>query len=92
MELFLGQDAFALEKDLVVQCPHCAHFILISKINCQIFRHGVYKLNGEQIPPHMSQIECEQLVAADSIYGCGRPFRIVKNEQNENSAIICGYI
>lgn len=28
---------------LIINCPHCDSKILINKINCKIFRHGVYK-------------------------------------------------
>ena len=92
MDIFSAGDPFEITEDLLVECPNCAMLILISKINCQIFRHGSYKINGEQIPPHTSQAECEALVASQSIYGCGKPFRIVKNENNENIAVLCGYI
>ena len=83
---------WTLTQDLVVACPHCYDTILISAINCQIFRHGAYKANNEQIPPHTSQAECERLAGGDLIYGCGKPFRIVKNEINENVVTVCGYI
>lgn len=81
-----------LSEDLVVHCPHCQAPVLISEINCQIFRHAYYKANNEQIPPHTSQQECERLARGDLIYGCGKPFRIVKNEKNENVAVVCEYI
>jgi hypothetical protein len=35
----------------------------------------------------MNKEACEELVKNDLIYGCGKPFQIVKNE-----AIICDYI
>ena len=92
MDVFSAGDPFEIAEDLLVSCPHCAMLILIAKINCQIFRHGSYKINGEQIPPHTSQKECEALVSNQSIYGCGKPFRIVKNNRGENEVVICGYI
>ena len=85
-------DPFLIAEDMVVICPNCSDYVIIAKINCQIFRHASYKANGEQIPPHTSQAECEALVASSSIYGCGKPFRIIKNEIKENIAVICGYI
>jgi len=88
----LFADPFLITEDMVVICPNCSEYVLIAKINCQIFRHGSYKINGEQIPPHTPQKACEDLANAGLIYGCGKPFRIVKNENNENSVVICGYI
>ena len=75
---------------IVVNCPHCDLQILIFKneINCQIFRHGVYKHNHQQMPPHTPKVQCDKLAEEDKIYGCGKPFRIV----NQKEAIECGYI
>jgi hypothetical protein len=44
-------------KYYVINCPHCDDPILIYKdeIACAIFRHGVYKLNNEQINAHASK-------------------------------------
>lgn len=72
---------------LIVTCPHCGEYVEIIELNCRIFRHGVYKKNMTQINPHMPQPECEALVKADEIYGCGKPFRI-----NAITAEICDYI
>lgn len=83
---------WTLQQDLVVSCPHCNEQVLISEINCQIFRHGAYKATGEQIPPHTPKQECDRLALGGLIYGCGKPFRIVKNEKKENVVIICEYI
>lgn len=85
-------DPFLISEDMVVTCPNCSEWVIIAKINCQIFRHASYKINGEQIPPHTSQKDCEALVASSSIYGCGKPFRIIKNDMNENIAVTCAYI
>lgn len=83
---------WSLKEDLIVQCPHCQDWIAISEIRCQIFRHGSYKANGEQIPPHTPKVECDRLAEGALINGCGKPFRIVKNENNKNIAVICEYI
>jgi hypothetical protein len=82
---------FSQEEFLVI-CPQCDAPVWISSIQCQIFRHAAYKINGEQLPPHTAQKTCEDLANAQLIYGCGKPFRIVKNENNENVAVVCGYI
>ena len=73
-------------------CPHCSGCILVHKneLNCRIFRHGVF-LNGEPIPPHASQEECERLVSMNQIQGCGKPFQVVREGETE-IAVPCGYI
>lgn len=83
---------WTLTEDLIVQCPHCQDFVSIKEINCQIFRHGSYKANGEQMPPHTPKAECDRLASAGLIYGCGKPFRVVKNELKENVVVVCEYI
>ena len=40
---------------MFVICPHCECSVLISKPNCKIFRHAIYKKNGKQIHPHMNE-------------------------------------
>ena len=68
-----------------VQCPHCNEYVIIEQINCAIFRHGIMKINLVQINPHLSKYECDKLKEQDLIYGCGKPFKII----NENNAWIC---
>lgn len=79
---------------LQVECPHCFQTIIIMKneINCAIFRHGVLKSNGVQMPPHLEKRICDELVRQNLIYGCGKPFQLVKNERNEMIPKICDYI
>ena len=74
---------------IVITCPHCQLEILIyrEEINCRIFRHGVYKDNMEQIPPHLDKATCDMLLSSDRIYGCGKPF-ILNGEIAER----CDYI
>jgi len=78
-------------KDIYVTCPHCNNIIEIQKLNCQIFRHGVYIKTGKQINPHMPKIECDKLIKSNEIYGCGKPFKVIK-ENNQYITIICDYI
>lgn len=82
-----------MENYITLQCPHCQLQILIyrNEINCAIFRHGVMKDSGIQIGPHAPKAECDDLVAKDLIFGCGKPFRIV-SENNIYNAEICDYI
>lgn len=67
---------------IIVKCPHCDNLIYIhkSELNCHIFRHGIYKHTFTQIDPHMKKEECDNLFINKLIYGCGKPFKIIKNE------------
>ena len=38
----------------------------------------MYKYNLQQIDPHMGKDECDYLSNNKLIYGCGKPFKIVK--------------
>ena len=75
----------------IIICPHCNNYIIIEKINCGIFRHGIYKNNGKQIKPHSSKEICDELVKNNLIYGCGKPFQIIKNGEKFEIQI-CDYI
>lgn len=77
--------------NFVVTCPHCNDPILVSEINCQIFRHGVLIESGQQMDPHSSLEVCTYLSNNKKIYGCGKPFKLIQNEQKEWTAIVCGY-
>lgn len=75
----------------IIICPHCNNYIIIKELNCGIFRHGIYKNNGNQINPHASKEICDELVKNNLIYGCGKPFQII--EINDTFELkICDYI
>lgn len=74
-----------------VECPHCKCQVEILEINCAIFRHGVLKSNGQQMNPHTPKSECDRLAETGEIYGCGKPFRVTKNNDGIQ-AEICDYI
>ncbi len=78
------------EEWICVKCPYCDGDIMIylKEMNCRIFRHGIFKNNGEQIPPHASKEDCDRWKEGDLIYGCGKPFQI----QEGNKIIKCDYI
>ena len=82
-----------LEKiiNIIVTCPHCDDQIIIEQLNCKIFRHGILKSNNTQINPHANKEECDFYINNDLIYGCGKPFIIVENN-NELKTEICEYI
>ena len=71
-------------------CPHCDGLVEIQPkdINCGIFRHAVLKSTTVPINPHTPQAECERLLLAGLIYGCGKPFRRLPN----NQLVKCDYI
>jgi len=79
-------------NDIIIICPHCKEHVLIEKLNCSIFRHGSLKANGQQIEPHTNKELCDLYKENQLIFGCGKPFQIIKNENNEFIAIICDYI
>jgi hypothetical protein len=82
-----------MEAYILVFCPHCDNAIQIfrNEINCAIFRHGVLKSSGVQVNPHLPKIECDKLISQDLIFGCGKPFRLIKDNENYK-AEICDYI
>ena len=79
--------------DLELNCPHCNGIIVVntSHINCAIFRHAVYKNTMQPIHPHESKINCDKLIETNSVYGCTKPFKIIK-EKDKYITIICDYI
>ncbi len=79
------------EDEPILTCPHCNDFIIIEKLNCGIFRHGILISNGKQINPHESKQICDYFSDKKLIYGCGKPFQIIKH--GEKYVIqICDYI
>jgi hypothetical protein len=91
------------ETNVVVICPHCQEYVLLEKLNCCIFRHGTEIISGKQIDSHATKEQCEYYINNKLIYGCGKPFKVVKNDCSLNDdnksineqkyiAIICDYI
>ena len=80
------------QKEIYLECPHCQELVLIyfDEINCAIFRHGVYKDSGQQIDPHMNKENCDRLFTENKIYGCGKPFKIIKKD--DYFLEVCDYI
>ena len=60
-----------------IECPYCSGIIEIKKnqINCKIFTHAVYKKDGKQVNPHISEVEIMKLKANNEIMGCGLQFK-----------------
>ena len=78
-------------EEPILKCPHCEEYIIIEKLNCGIFRHGILISNGQQINPHESKQLCDDLFKKNLIYGCGKPFKIIQNGEKLEIKI-CDYI
>jgi hypothetical protein len=78
-------------ENIIVTCPTCNEYIVIEKLNCCIFRHGIFKDTNKQIDPHSPKNICDFYVKENQIYGCGKPFIIVFNN-DEYLAKHCEYI
>lgn len=79
--------------DHVFECKHCNEFFIVNSkdFNCMILRHGVNKNTFQYINPHTAKTECDILFKNNMIYGCGKPLKIIKNN-NGYEVIICEYI
>lgn len=75
----------------IVKCPHCNEFIIIEKLNCGIFRHGIIKSTLKQMESHLPKDKCDQLKERNMIFGCGKPFQILM-VNGEMVVQICDYI
>jgi hypothetical protein len=79
----------------IYECPYndCKMKYMIEQkdINCAIFRCGYYKNNYQQIHPHTTKDKRDSLIQYDLIIGCGRPSRMIK-DNNIYKLIECGYI
>ena len=80
-----------IHEELIIICPHCQLSVIIEKLNCCIFRHGIMKNSGIQMDPHTPQNICDDLIKSQLIFGCGKPFKIIKKD-NVYIAEICEYI
>ena len=78
-----------METLFLVKCPNpkCDMVIMVEELNCAIFRCGVFKETFQQIPPHLSEIDCLDLIERKLIYGCATPFRVVNRTAEK-----CDYI
>jgi len=85
------EDNMKDKEEPILICPNCHEYIIIEKLNCGIFRHGIYKTNGQQIPPHSSKDICDKLIKQNTIYGCGKPFRVLIKD-NKYEIEECDYI
>lgn len=87
-----SKTVLGMETELCVMCPHCNNHIVISKIRCGIFRHGVMKKTNKPIHPHTNKTKCDKLTKSGLIYGCGKPFRLVKNKETQTVDVyVCDY-
>ena len=79
---------------MFINCPNCGIMIEVIALNCRIFRCGVYKENGTQLPPHYPKEDCMKAVEENIIYGCGAAFKVREETAEDGSLIaeICDYI
>ena len=78
--------------EIIIICPHCKDFVLIEQLNCCIFRHGSMKNDNKQLHPHLCKKECDFLFNNNLIWGCGKPFKIIKKDDGNIEVEICDYI
>ena len=73
-------------------CPNCNGEIIVlkKKLNCRIFRHAIYKNNYQQVNPHATFEQCKHLIENNLIFGCGKPFEVVE-QNNSLVAVVCDY-
>lgn len=81
-----------MKEEPILQCPHCSELIIIRKINCGIFRHGIFIKTNKQINPHATKEVCERYIREKNIYGCGKPFRVKLDNDKNLKTEICDYI
>ena len=78
--------------NILLTCPNCNDFVLIEKLNCRIFRHGVFKMSGKQVYQHSTKEQCEIYITKNLIYGCGKPFNVIKDVSGNFTTEICDYL
>ena len=76
----------------IITCPNCNNYIIISELNCCIFRCGIYKNSNQQIDPHLSKEMCDKLIETNEIYGCSKPFQIIVQDNGAWIVQKCDYI
>jgi len=86
-----------IEKDscYLFSCPHCDMVIQVptDQVNCQIFRHGVLKSNGEQVNQHSTKEQCDILLQKKMVIGCCKPFKLILNDRGIVVSVdVCEYL
>jgi hypothetical protein len=61
-----------MESEKFIICPYCEGGIIITSVNCGIFRHAQY-ISGAEVNPHASKEELEKI--KKEIHGCGGAFK-----------------
>lgn len=76
------------------QCPHCQQYVIvaISEINCGIFRHGVERTSFQQMNPHETKEQCDNMASQEQIYGCGKPFKVTRAQDDTYKFEACEYV
>ena len=91
----MSDNTVVLVKDFYIfKCPHCDLYTQVHKneINCLIFRHAAFKTNMLPINPHAPKEVCDNLLETQQVYGCAKPFILIKGDKDYFTVDICGYI
>ena len=84
----------AQDDAFTFSCPHCKDLVQVLRgdMNCQIFRHGVYRHSGQPLGPHTSEDKCRDVVNRGLVYGCAGPFRVRLTDDTTGTVETCEYI
>ena len=80
-----------IDEIIITPCPHCFEEVLVylNNVNCGMFRHAVFISSGELIPSNFTKEVCERLIEEEKVYGCGKLFQIIFQEDGKLRAEIC---
>ena len=78
-----------LDAKKSIRCPHCRLIYDVAALNCGIFRCGF--VDGKQINPHLSEVECGKLRGKPNVIGCVKPFKVIFKD-GTFSVEICGFV
>ena len=75
--------------DIVVHCPHCGlpAPVTATDIDNGAIYHGTLKKNGRQLRDRVPADWVQYLRDNDMIYGCGKPFLVVRKSSIQFEAI-----
>lgn len=90
----LEKQTDAIDTDIFLQCPSCGDIFMTTEktINCSIYRHAIFKNNMQQLNPHASKEECDRVIKENLVFGCAKPFKVIKNNENKYETVVCDYI
>jgi hypothetical protein len=77
--------------DVTVRCPHCRGLVHIKGERTQegVQYHGVVKATGEMLRAGVSEKWVEYMREEDKLFGCGKPFILVRKSSVQYEAVPC---